>query len=132
VDSADSEDTNTFEILSREIGVSSMAGTNSDPPKMMLSSAPPPEGSVGTGMEMETSHPDPLGIDWFPDGCLGMLLGMDQGLSTYKVAHNTLGDSVWVPFQSQCDWEVVQWAKMCGPTSTAMTELLTIPEVCNC
>ena len=36
----------------------------------------------------------------------------------------------WAPFHSQCDWEVAFWAKMRGPTSSAMSELLAIPEVC--
>jgi len=38
--------------------------------------------------------------------------------------------SVWAPFISQCDWEVAHWAKMRGPTSSALTDLLAIGEVC--
>ena len=38
-------------------------------------------------------------------------------------------DSIWAPFRSQCDWEIAQWAKMRGPTSSAFTDLLAIPEV---
>ncbi|KAN0103742.1 hypothetical protein V8E52_011679, partial [Russula decolorans] len=37
--------------------------------------------------------------------------------------------SIWAPFCSQCDWEVAQWAKMRAPTSSAMADLLAIPEV---
>ncbi|KAF8264339.1 hypothetical protein EI94DRAFT_1805975 [Lactarius quietus] len=37
--------------------------------------------------------------------------------------------SIWSPFRSQCDWELTHWAKMRGPTSSAMEELLAIPEV---
>lgn len=133
-DSADSEDTNAFEILSRGVDVSSVAA-NLDPPDATLSSAqtaPPPEDGVGPGMETETPLPDALAIERFPDGCPGAPLGVDQGLSVYETTHGTLGDSMWAPFRSQCDWEVARWAKMRGPTSTAMTELLAIPEVCNC
>jgi hypothetical protein len=36
----------------------------------------------------------------------------------------------WAPFRSECDWKVAHWAKMRGPTSSAMTDLLAIPEVC--
>ncbi|KAI9442877.1 hypothetical protein BJY52DRAFT_1206753 [Lactarius psammicola] len=43
--------------------------------------------------------------------------------------HNTTGDLIWAPFRSQCDWEIAHWAKMRGPTSTAVMELLAIPEV---
>ena len=38
--------------------------------------------------------------------------------------------SIWAPFRSQCDWEFALWAKMRGPTSSAVTDLLAIPEVC--
>jgi len=38
--------------------------------------------------------------------------------------------SVWAPFVSQYDWQVAHWAKMCGLTSSAMTDLLAIGEVC--
>ncbi|KAN0139715.1 hypothetical protein V8E53_002377, partial [Lactarius tabidus] len=34
-------------------------------------------------------------------------------------------------FNSQCDWEIACWAKMCRPMSSAMEELLAIPEVVN-
>ncbi|KAH9058056.1 hypothetical protein EDB87DRAFT_1675459 [Lactarius vividus] len=54
---------------------------------------------------------------------------MNQGSSAYEAMRNTLGDSVWTPFQSQRDWEVARWAKMRGPSSSAVTELLAIPEV---
>ena len=37
--------------------------------------------------------------------------------------------SVWAPFVSQCDWQVTHWAKICGATSSAMTDLLAIGEV---
>ncbi|KAF8264342.1 hypothetical protein EI94DRAFT_1772698 [Lactarius quietus] len=37
--------------------------------------------------------------------------------------------SIWAPFCSQRDWEIVRWAKMCGPTSSALAELLAIPEI---
>jgi hypothetical protein len=38
--------------------------------------------------------------------------------------------SPWGPFQSQLDWDVARWAKVCGQTSTAVSELLAIPGVC--
>src|SRR6266702_2616706 len=82
---------------------------------------------------METRHSDMLVIDQFPHGCPGAPVpGMNQGSSTYEATRNTLGDSVWAPFRSQCDWEVAHWAKMRGPSSSAVTELLAIPEVRNC
>ncbi|KAF8263176.1 hypothetical protein EI94DRAFT_1878699 [Lactarius quietus] len=56
---------------------------------------------------------------------------MPCGSSLYEATHNNLGNSLWAPFWSQCDWEFAHWAKMCGPTSTAVTELLAMPEVIN-
>ena len=103
-----------------------------DPPNPTLSSAPPPEDVIVTGTETETPHRDALAIVRFPDGCPGAPLGVDQGLSAYQATYNTLGEMIWAPFRSQRDWEVARWAKMRGPSSTAMTELLTIPEVRNC
>ena len=38
-------------------------------------------------------------------------------------------DNHWALFSSQLDWEVARWAKLCGPSSTAFTELLKIDGV---
>lgn len=38
-------------------------------------------------------------------------------------------DNVWAPFGSKVDWEMARWAKMRGPGSTALTELLSIEGV---
>ncbi|KAJ3848502.1 hypothetical protein EV368DRAFT_86547 [Lentinula lateritia] len=37
----------------------------------------------------------------------------------------------WAPFTSHVDWEIAQWAKMRGPSSTAFSELLEIKGVCE-
>ncbi|KAH9014404.1 hypothetical protein EDB84DRAFT_1277679 [Lactarius hengduanensis] len=50
--------------------------------------------------------------------------GAFQGRSNYA-----LNTSIWAPFHSQCDWEIALWAKTRGSTSSALTELLQIPEV---
>ncbi|KAI0060629.1 hypothetical protein BV25DRAFT_1789248, partial [Artomyces pyxidatus] len=34
--------------------------------------------------------------------------------------------NIWAPFSCKFEWDIVQWAKMRGPTSTAFTELLKI------
>lgn len=38
-------------------------------------------------------------------------------------------DNVYAPFQSELDWKIAQWAKMRGPGSTAVSELLSIEGV---
>ncbi|KAI0069569.1 hypothetical protein K474DRAFT_1610261, partial [Panus rudis PR-1116 ss-1] len=37
----------------------------------------------------------------------------------------------YAPFNSELDWRVARWAKLRGPGSTAVTELLSIPELCD-
>ena len=67
----------------------------------------------------------------FSLGCAGELVpGAHQGSSLYQRNQQLLGPSIWAPFQSQCNWDVAQWAKMHGPTLSAVTELLAIPGVC--
>ncbi|KAJ3775118.1 hypothetical protein FB446DRAFT_638542 [Lentinula raphanica] len=41
------------------------------------------------------------------------------------------GANPWAPFGSQTEWEIARWAKLRGPSSTALTELLSIPGVCE-
>jgi hypothetical protein len=73
----------------------------------------------------------PLAIDHFPHGSPGAPVpGSPQGASMYQSSRELFGASCWAPFQSQCDWELACWAKMHGPSSSAMEELLAIPEVC--
>jgi hypothetical protein len=36
------------------------------------------------------------------------------------------GPSEWAPFSSRLEWEVACWAKLRGPGSTALSELLQI------
>ncbi|KAN0141046.1 hypothetical protein V8E53_000802 [Lactarius tabidus] len=69
-------------------------------------------------------------IDLFPFGQPGEPVpGMQQSSTLYEATRDSLGDFVWAPFRSQCDWEFARWAKMRGPTSTAVTELLAIPGI---
>jgi len=71
-------------------------------------------------------------IDRFPSASTGAPIpGMPCGNSIYKSQQGTDRDSLWSPFTSQCDWLFAHWAKMCGSTSSAVTELLAIPEVCT-
>ncbi|KAJ7602777.1 hypothetical protein FB45DRAFT_982068 [Roridomyces roridus] len=50
--------------------------------------------------------------------------------TAYKSALNAIDDgNPWAPFQSRMDWEVAQWAKLRGSTSTAFTDLLGIEGV---
>jgi hypothetical protein len=69
-------------------------------------------------------------IDHFPSASAGApIYGMQRGHPVYESRRGTHGDSIWSPFMSECDWSFAQWAKMRGPTSSAVTELLAIPGV---
>ncbi|KAJ3765439.1 hypothetical protein FB446DRAFT_655309, partial [Lentinula raphanica] len=41
------------------------------------------------------------------------------------------GSNCWAPFGSQIEWEIARWAKLRGPSSTALSELLAIDGVCE-
>ena len=70
-------------------------------------------------------------IDQFPFGCLGMPMpNKSKGSSMYETWRATSKDTPWTPFCSELDWNVAQWVKMRGPSSTAAMELLAIPGVC--
>jgi hypothetical protein len=133
-DNADTTDANTFEILSQHNNLSSAAYQETDHPNGDHSSARPPEGTGPLVIQTETggtetSHPSVV-IERFPHGHPGApVAGIPQGASVYESAQDRLGESLWAPFHSQCDWETARWAKMRGPSSTAMTELLAIPGV---
>jgi len=64
-------------------------------------------------------------IDRFPLGNAGAPIPSMARESN----EDTAAQSVWALFISQCDWEVAHWAKMRGPTLSALTDLLAIGEV---
>ena len=69
-------------------------------------------------------------IDCFPNGSAGApISGACGGSSIEDTGSEGLQGSIWAPFSSQCDWEIARWAKMRGPSSSAFSELLAIPEV---
>jgi hypothetical protein len=83
-----------------------------------------------TGPNTDSSNTPPqVIVDCFPHSSPGTLIGALQGSSIYHTSREVFASSIWAPFHSQCDWEIACWAKMWGPTSLAMEELLAIPEV---
>ena len=69
-------------------------------------------------------------IDQFPMRSAGAPIpGTSRGVSVYSRQEGPT-NSVWAPFASECDWEIAHWAKMRGPTSLAMGDLLDKPKVC--
>jgi hypothetical protein len=58
----------------------------------------------------------------------------NQTKTTYEAYRDALSNAnavpnVWAPFSSKIDWEIARWAKLRGPGSTALSELLRIEGV---
>jgi len=70
-------------------------------------------------------------VERFPFGNPGAPINSMQDSSVYESRQEMFGGSVWAPFQSDSDWRVALWAKMNGISSSAVTELLAIPNVCH-
>ena len=70
-------------------------------------------------------------IEKYPDSRAGAPVSHDRIASrneSYAQAVNNVHNP-WAPFLSQMDWEVAQWAKLRGPGSTAMSDLLKVDGV---
>ncbi|KAH9164725.1 hypothetical protein EDB89DRAFT_2116221 [Lactarius sanguifluus] len=132
-DTADAMDADVWEALVQDIeatvdadadqghasGVQLSPPPPSETPHPLTSPPNPPtcDGSDGntTGSQAQVI------VDSFPHGV--------PGTPTPDPFQDALNTSVWAPFHSQCDWEIALWAKIRGPTSSALTELLQIPKV---
>ena len=132
-DFADQLDADVLEVLARDSNLPSTIHRELNSSDEALSLAPPPCSDVTVNVETRHSARSDVVVDYFPFGQPGAPVPeMQLGSSVYEATCESLGDSLWAPFRSQCDWEFARWAKMRGPTSTAVMELLAIPEVCTC
>jgi hypothetical protein len=70
-------------------------------------------------------------VEAFPSAEAGAPIADIQALPRYDSYKTCLknSDNPWDPFSSRLDWEVAYWAKRCGPSATAFTELLRIDGV---
>jgi hypothetical protein len=68
-------------------------------------------------------------IEHYRCGKPGAPINGMQSSSENESSQEAHGGSVWVPFRSECDWNLAHWAKMNGPSATALTGLLAIPNV---
>ncbi|THU93081.1 hypothetical protein K435DRAFT_799989 [Dendrothele bispora CBS 962.96] len=76
---------------------------------------------------VQTPHVEP-----FPDPKAGTPLQNPKPKSENdRYLENLFGakTSAWAPFKSEMDWRIERWAKLRGPSSTALTDLLSIPGV---
>lgn len=119
---------NTFEALSCAQDL-----LNSNRVPLPLHSPSPPDVPDHADYSIAANDETSVSIDPFPSGDAGAPI-TDRSLSHSELDHVLISelprDNIWVPFHSQRDWEFAHWVKMCGPTSSAVTNLLAIPGVC--
>jgi hypothetical protein len=138
-DAADITDADIYEQLTQNVNsslaypISEQEHTieipSSGQPQSAESHTPPPTPPIH--LNGDNSLPE-LIVDSFPHGSAGVPVpGTHQGSSRYQTSEEVLGTSIWAPFRSLCDWEIARWAKLRGPTSSAVMDLLAIPEVCG-
>ncbi|KAG2349791.1 hypothetical protein BDR05DRAFT_972736 [Suillus weaverae] len=79
--------------------------------------------------EWEPPMPDPAG-DWpqAQENEINQHGGDDAANARYSTQLDDK-DNIYFPFCSQTEWEIARWAKLCGPSSTAFTDLLAIDSV---
>jgi hypothetical protein len=128
VDPADVWDAEALEILSRDMNIIPGQESTPEPPSAAISDDPgPPSTSIENA---EFGGAPTIIIDRFPFGSPGAPIAGPHENAAMNVPNvMTPGGPKWAPFHSQCDWEIAHWAKTRGPTSSAVTDLLTIPEV---
>jgi len=125
VEASDIVDADVFESLNQTATVSAVSIPEDVKPAESQEDPQPPEDPVNSEPTSE------LVIKHFSLGRPGALIdGMDQGPSIYMAHRLMFGDLKWAPFRSECDWDVAWWAKMQGPSSSAITKLFAIPGVC--
>jgi hypothetical protein len=125
-DTTSAMDANTYEMLQAQVDHS--AAIVPEPVPTL-----PPESSAPPSIQLETNeldHPPSVIVDQFPHGSPGApISGAHQGSPMDDSGRDVLGESIWAPFHSDCDWEIARWAKMRSPTSSALTDLLAVPGV---
>lgn len=70
-------------------------------------------------------------VQKFPGSRAGEAVGDDgpAGYAEYGTP-DPLSENPYAPFSSQVDWQFAKWAKLRGPGSTSVSELLGIESVC--
>ena len=128
MDNAAIEDADIFEVLGSPNRSATAIPEHAASDEVPVSLPLPETEDQDIQPEVANSESNPLVvIDPFPHGKPGMPIS--QGSYMDDADCPASNGSIWAPFYSQRDWEVAKWAKMRGPTSSAMTDLLAIPKV---
>ncbi|KAI0069540.1 hypothetical protein K474DRAFT_1687710 [Panus rudis PR-1116 ss-1] len=91
----------------------------------------PPVTSINAGQKaLEEALRQKIKVVPFPSPLAGAPIPNSTNLTTHDRYASLLTDSEqnpYTPFASHMDWAVARWAKLRGPGSTAVSELLSIP-----
>ena len=132
VNAADSLDADAYEHLTDGVTVSNVAIPEGAPPIKQGEAEQPPLDPL---IQVDKPNSEPMSelvIMHFPMGHPGAPIpDVNQGSAMHQARQAAPDSSKWAPFCSKLDWEIACWAKTCRPTSSALTELLGIPEVCG-
>jgi len=129
-DTADILDADVLEIIT-QIQTNKfldLESTVPDPEQFLLAESESPPKHLAN--PVEPSNADTEVVERFPYGKPGVPVNDLQGSSTHELRQDMLGGSIWEPFQSECDWDLAYWAKMNKLSSSALADLLVIPNVC--
>jgi len=74
------------------------------------------------------THPEEV-VERFAHGKPGAPMDGLQGCSIYDSSREGLGGTIWAPFQSEIEWDFAHWAKLNRLSSSALADLLAIPDV---
>lgn len=139
IDDDDIADANTFEALSRiqdppaSNTITHVPSANVPPLPPLSASAPDSDHHNYDTVASHGCETSTIVVDPFSSGDAGAPITDDPpSHSDHDLTWPTRESphqNIWAPFNSQCDWEVAHWAKTHGTTSSAVTELLAIPEV---
>ncbi|KAG2130636.1 uncharacterized protein EDB93DRAFT_1255833 [Suillus bovinus] len=82
-------------------------------------------------MEHRIIDQDSVHVVLYPDRRAGQPIAQAEVQNVNAIyASNIDGtENPYAPFHSQMDWEITQWAKLRGPSSTALSDLLSIDGV---
>lgn len=129
-DAIDAADANALECLNQHLIVSAVFTPEEVEPNESPELVQPPEDPLDQTEVAVNSEPAQLVIERFALGRPGAPMdGTHRSPSMYEDLQSTFGDSLWAPFRSERDWEVAYWAKMQGPSLSALTKLFAIPGV---
>jgi len=110
------------------------AGVEADATQEGIGIGPAPALNQAQQAEIEQSQVPNLSVEVEHFGGMAGKPIRTGGPTTSSVYQGNVGKenqpaNIYAPFKSQIDWEFAKWAKLRGPTSTAVTDLLNIPGV---